>query len=295
MGDNPYSVKNRSIRAESLGYATKSKEEIFTQSRDKRIHESMVPAKALLRESRDSETHPNSFPIIFALDVTGSMLKIPLHLVQEGLPKIMEGIMQVGVPDPAILFLAIGDHEYDNFPLQVGQFESGDEQLDMWLTRTFLEGKGGGNEGESYSLAWYFASHHTVTDSWEKRKQKGLLITIGDEPCLSSLPARAVEEIMGVSPQASFSAKELLKKAQETYEVYHLHMLEGTAGHRSLHYWQNLLGQNCIEVAHHMDVANIIIDLVKRHASESVTYTQTTGNVVVDTPSTPSKEEEILL
>jgi hypothetical protein len=295
MGDNPYSVKNRTIRAESLGYTTKSKEEIFTQSKEKRIHESMVPAKALLRESRDSETHPNSFPIIFALDVTGSMLEIPLHLVQEGLPQIMAGIMQVGVPDPAILFLAIGDHECDNFPLQVGQFESGDEQLDMWLTRTFLEGKGGGNAGESYSLAWYFASHHTVTDAWEKRKQKGLLITIGDEPCLRTLPARAVEEIMGVKPQASFTDKELLEKAQETYDVYHLHMLEGSAGLRSLNYWRNMLGQNCIEVPHHMDVPKIIIDLVKRHASESVTFLPNTGNVVVDTPTTADKEEEILL
>lgn len=294
MGDNPYSVKNRTIREESLGYKTKSVHEIFTQSTEKRIHESMVPAKALLRESRDSDTHPNSFPIIFALDVTGSMLGIPLHLVQEGLPKIMSGIMEVGVPDPAILFLAIGDHECDNFPLQVGQFESGDEQLDMWLTRTFLEGKGGGNGGESYSLAWYFASQHTITDSWEKRKQKGLLITIGDEPCLRTLPTRAVNEIMGITPQASFTDKELLAKAQETYEVYHLHMLEGTAGYRSVNYWKGMLGQNCIEVAHHMDVANIIIDLVKRHASESVTFTPNTGSVVVDTPTT-NKEEEILL
>ncbi|STD12570.1 hypothetical protein [Chryseobacterium carnipullorum] len=40
----------------------------------------------------------------------------------------MGGIIQGGVPDPALLFLGIGDHECDAYSLQVGQFESGDEE-----------------------------------------------------------------------------------------------------------------------------------------------------------------------
>src|SRR5690606_5631209 len=96
----------------------------------------------------------------------------------------------------SVLFLAIGDHETDSAPLQVGQFESGDAELDLWLTRTWLEGKGGANSGESYLLAWYFASKFTKLDSLDKRGQKGFLFTIGDEPGLSILPKRAINEIM---------------------------------------------------------------------------------------------------
>ena len=132
-----------------------------------------MPSKALLRESRDSTSNPNSLPVIIALDVTGSMRTIPHSLVKEGLPNMVGNMIQRGVTDPAILFLGIGDHTCDDAPLQVGQFESGDEELDLWLTRTWLEGHGGGNNGESYLLAWYFAAKHTITDAWEKRGQKG--------------------------------------------------------------------------------------------------------------------------
>ena len=82
---------------------------------------------------------------------------VPHALVQDGLPHIMETILKKGVEDPQVLFLAIGDHTCDEAPLQVGQFESSDELLDRWLTDVYLEGHGGGNDGESYMLAWYFA------------------------------------------------------------------------------------------------------------------------------------------
>lgn len=147
MGGSFYSSDSRSLRAKTLGYTTKSADEIFLQNRRARIHESMMPQKALLREARDSENHPNSVPIVFALDVTGSMGHIPHYLVKEGLPNLMGSMIQRGVLDPQVLFLPIGDHECDHYPLQVGQFESGDEELDIWLTRTFIEGGGGGNAG----------------------------------------------------------------------------------------------------------------------------------------------------
>jgi hypothetical protein len=67
-----------------------------------------------IRESRDSTDHPNALPIILALDVTGSMGSIPHYLVKEGLPHLMDGIIQKGFPDPQVLFLGIGDHECDD-------------------------------------------------------------------------------------------------------------------------------------------------------------------------------------
>jgi len=197
MGYGSYSSHERSVRSDSLGYKSKSVDEIFAQNKVRRIHESMEPAKALLRECRDSVNHPNTVPIIIALDVTGSMGNIPHHMVKEGLPHMVDSMIENGVKSPSILFLAIGDHQCDNAPLQVGQFESGDLELDNWLTRTWIEGRGGANEGESYLLAWYFAAHHTSIDSFEKRGKKGFLFTIGDEPSLRNLPANVITEIMG--------------------------------------------------------------------------------------------------
>jgi hypothetical protein len=264
MGGTSYSVSSRAVRSAKLGYMTADRDEIFAQNKVRRIHESMIPKDAQLREARDSEAHPNTVPIILALDETGSMMDIPHWIIKEGLPKLMGGLIQKGLLDPALLFLAIGDHECDSYPLQVGQFESGDEELDQWLTRTYLEGGGGGNGGESYLLAWYYAALHTVTDAWEKRKKKGLLFTIGDEPNLDNLPKSSIEKLMG-SSQSKYTSDELLNKAQERYEVYHLHIVQGSAGSRSLGYWKQKLGDNCIEVKDYTKIADIITEIVLKH------------------------------
>lgn len=296
MGWTSYSSEDRTVRATSKGYHTKAVDDIFVQNKKREIHESMEPTKALLREARDSELHPNSVPIIVALDVTGSMGHIPHHLVKDGLPNMVEAMVQKGVKSPAILFLGIGDHETDSAPLQVGQFESGDEELDLWLTRTWLEGRGGANAGESYHLAWYFAANHTITDSMEKRGEKGFLFTIGDEPCLSTLPVRAIEEIMG-SAQAGFSEKDLLAAAQEKYHVFHLHMMEGSNGKYSLGYWEKLLGQNCIQVDDYTDVGTKIAETVAAHTTNRVSNDNTTQQVIPDTDTEENNKppEEIIL
>lgn len=289
MGGGYYDSVSRGTRTTT--YKSASSDQIFTQARERRIHQSMDPAKALLREARDSKNHPNSVPIVLALDLTGSMLHVPLFMVREGLPKIMGDIIQRGVLDPQILFLGIGDIECDEAPLQVGQFESGDEELDMWLTRVWLEGGGGGNGGESYSLAWYFTTFHTVTDAWEKRKQKGFLFTIGDEPCLRNLDANQLGHLMGVSSQASFTDRELVAKVQEKYNVYHLHVMEGSAGKRSLPYWKQLLGDNCIVIDDFHNIADQVIKIVTSNVNQNVTTTVKKEEKIPEV----IKQEEIIL
>jgi hypothetical protein len=265
MGFGIYSLEERTVRSEKLGYATKSVHEIFKQQT---INSSMNPHGVKIRESRDSIEHPNSLSIILALDVTGSMGSIPHHLVKQGLPNIMGNIMQQGIKDPQLLFLAIGDHECDQSPLQVGQFESSDALLDKWLTDVYLEGGGGGNPGESYLLAWYFAGFHTAIDCFEKRKQKGFLFTIGDEPTLPSVPAKALKGIMGDGQYSNSSAVELLDKAREFYLVYHLHIRETAAGgiQSTIDGWRQLMGQNLIVIDRHETVSSAIAEIVCKHA-----------------------------
>jgi len=262
MGHGFYSVDDRAARAAGAGYATKSAREIFSQ---RAINNAMNPYGVRLRESRDSAEHPNSVAIILALDVTGSMGSIPHHLVKEGLPKIMGRIIQSGTADPQLLFLAVGDHECDSSPLQVGQFESSDELLDKWLTDVYLEGGGGGNAGESYLLAWYFAGFHTSIDCFEKRKQKGFLFTIGDEPTLRDVPARSLQRIMGDGQYENYSTEAaLLDKARKLYHVFHLHIRETGAGsmQTTMDSWKQLMGDNLIILDRHEDVSKVIPEII---------------------------------
>lgn len=263
MGFTSYNLVARRLRSEELGYSSKPVDEIFTQQKEQCVHESMSPKGIDKRECRDSGAHTTTIPIILSLDLTGSMGKIPHELIKDGLPTLMGNLIQKGAKDVSLLFLGVGDHECDRYPLQVGQFESGDAESDLWLTRTYIEGGGGGNSGESYLLSWYFAANHTIIDSWEKREQKGFLFTVGDEPCLKSLPQRVIKEIMGDTARGQAASDvDLLAEAQKTYHVFHLHVMEGSAGHRSLNYWKNLLGQNCIQIKDYTKIPNIIVETV---------------------------------
>lgn len=263
MGYTSYCCDTRSLRASSMGYATKSVDQIFTQQKERKSHPEMDSKNIKIRECRDSEAHPNTVPIILALDVTGSMGHIPHDLIKTGLPTLMGDLIQKGCKDASLCFLAIGDHECDYYPLQAGQFESGDAELDMWLTRTFIEGRGGGNAGESYLLAWDFANSKVVTDAWDKRGKKGILITIGDEPCLEKLPLSALKEIYGenCSAQGNQTAQEILEKAKEKWEIFHLNL-----GSRYNDNWGRLLKQRNISVRDYKDIPNKVVEIVLTHS-----------------------------
>ena len=271
MGGGSYSSSSRSMRAEYEGYATKSATEIFSRN----LNSAMSPNGIDIRESRDSEEHPNSVAIIIALDVTGSMGSIPLYLVREGLPAIMQKIIDSGIKDPQVLFLAIGDHEYDRVPLQVGQFESSDELLDHWLTKVYIESGGGGNGGESYSLAHYFAANHTSIDCFEKRGQKGFLFTIGDEPTLPDYPARAIKNIMGCPEAREYDSLELLEAARKKYNVYHLHLKQGSNGRseRVMDGWKQLIGNDLIIVEDKYSIAQTIEKIIVESVNKKEIFT----------------------
>jgi hypothetical protein len=274
MGSGTYSLESRSVRATSLGYDTKDKEEIF---KSRQINNAMSPHGIKVREAFDSEDHPQSLAIVLGLDVTGSMGTVPHFLVKDGLPNIMDRIIKGGVPDPALLFLGIGDHECDRSPLQVGQFESSDELLDKWLTDLWLEGGGGGNEGESYLLAWFFAAQHTSIDCFNKRKEKGFLFTIGDEPTLKSLPRNTLSKLMGEGQFEDYTADKLIEMASQKYNVYHIHIKETAAGssQETIDGWKQLLHDNLIVADSKRDVAGIIADTVLSKGKGAIDLTRT--------------------
>ena len=290
MGGGSYSSTNRAVRSSALGYATKSEQEIFTS---RSINSAMNPYGVGIRESRDSAEHPNSVAIVIGLDVTGSMGSVPHFLVREGIVTIMANIIQAGVPDPQVLFLGIGDHECDRAPLQVGQFESSDALLDKWLTDIYLEGGGGGNDGESYLLAWYFAAKHTAIDCLEKRGQKGILFTIGDEPVLTEVPSRVLQKMMGEGQYENYTAAALLSAAQSMYHCFHIHIHETSTGsiQRTVDGWKQLLSDNLVVAKRKTDVAHIISSLVLN----TISLTKASSQEAPVTITSSEVKEEMML
>lgn len=206
---------------------------------------------------------------------------------------MMDEIIKAGNPDPQVLFMGIGDHECDRSPLQVGQFESSDELLDKWLMDTYLEGGGGGNDGESYLLAWYFAARHTKIDCFEKRKKKGFLFTIGDEHNLRSVPGPVLEKLMGKGGQYGtlLEASTLLEEARKMYDVYHIHTTETSSGKREIvpETWKQLMGDHLIVVQSSDHISGIIAEIVADDVKAEATPDKERESAE-DKP----KEEEIL-
>ena len=262
MGGGTYALKSAEVRSRSV-YSKMSRQETFTS----RSLDPEMDIRGKVRESCDSDEHPNSFPVIIALDVTGSMGSVPHELIKGGFPKIMGKIMGENIPDVQVCFLGIGDDVYDSAPFQAGQFETSDELNEKWLTKVYIESGGGGNDGESYSLAWYFAARHTAIDSYEKRKVKGCLITIGDEPCLPSTTESHIYRIFGEHPQSDVKADDILSEASEKWDCYHINVCD-YAGSRSstVNDWQQRMKDKLVttQSSSGTDIPDIIAGIVIR-------------------------------
>lgn len=233
------------------------------------INPQFDPAQIQLRESVDSPDNPESTPIIVALDVTGSMGIIPEALIKDGLGKMAtEIITRKPVSDPHIMFMAVGDAHSDRAPLQATQFEA-DIRIAEQLKELYLEGNGGGNNGESYYLPWYFAARKTAIDSFDKRGQKGLLFTIGDEPIHGKLLKHHAENIFGDTLEDDIATADLLKMVEERYDVFHLIIEQGdycSSKHgldRVRSEWKELLGERAIPVSDYTKVPEIIVSTLE--------------------------------
>ena len=177
----------------------------------------MDPYK-VMRECCDSDEHPDTLPVILALDVTGSMGGALLKTAAS-LNVIMQKILDE-YEDVEFMVMGIGDLSYDRAPIQISQFES-DIRIAEHLDRLWFERGGGGNGFESYTAAWYMGLYHTRLDCWEKGR-KGILITIGDEPLNPYLPADRLAQITGDQVVRDVNTYALYRAVLEKYEIFHI-------------------------------------------------------------------------
>lgn len=216
--------------------------EVFTQ---RGVHPLMNPQGLTVRESRDSADHPESLAIAFALDVTGSMGEVPRQLATRDLPQFMALLGACGVPDPQILFAAVGDATSDHAPLQVGQFESTAELMDQWLTWSYLEGGGGGTGSESYELVFYLAAEHFDADCFAKRRRKGYVFLTGDELPYPAVSRHQVQTLFGEHLAEDVPIEEVIAAAAEQWHLFFL-IPEPNRRQRCEPRWRDLLGDHVI-------------------------------------------------
>ena len=177
-----------------------------------------------VRECRDSKEHPNTIPVILALDVTGSMGQAAVEVASQ-LNIIMTEIYK-NVQDVEFLIMGIGDFDYDDSPLQVSQFES-DIRIAKQLDELYFEFGGGPNRYESYTAAWCFALNNTKLDCWNRGK-KGIIITMGDEEINPYIDGTAYRRIVGGQDSSTIETVPLYKKVIEKFDGYHINVERGT-------------------------------------------------------------------
>lgn len=242
------------------------------------LSDSLNPYK-IMRECRDNDEHPNTLPVILALDVTGSMGSSAVAVAKQ-LGKIMESIYSdKTVSDVEFCMMAIGDLAYDASPIQMGQFES-DIRIAEQLDAIYFEGHGGGNNYESYTAAWYMGLNHCDLDCW-KRGRKGIIITLGDELPNPYLPksgrSSGLAFVTGDKLQGDVETTELLPQVREKFDVYHISVNDRNSSYEYNNrtgkvdtQWRELLGENSYFVCGLNDLGKTISNIVTGSISSIV-------------------------
>ena len=244
--------------------AGKSRSSLF---RARGMNPALDPSRITMRDSRDSAHNPASTPIIVAVDVTGSMGMLAELLVKRGLRPLFEEILErKPVTDPHVMAMAVGDAWHDRAPLQVTQFEA-DIRVAEQIQDLWIESGGGGNRYESYNLPWYFAATRTAIDSFEKRRKKGYLFTVGDEPCPPVLEAGHVARVLGVGLQEDLATTDVLAMAERQYEVFHVVVEQGHYARARpddvMASWAPVLGQRVLRLADCEKLAEVIVSAIE--------------------------------
>jgi len=95
-----------------------------------------------------------------------------------------------------------------------------------------------------------FAAYHTKTDAFEKRDEKGVIITIGDEEPRHILTKRAIKNYIGDDVAEDIRFNDLLVASGQMYKPFHITIAEGHYASRNLDRvktaWQDYLGEQAL-------------------------------------------------
>lgn len=259
-----YTTKSRGLSADEFAASKDFTAQTMYTSRH--LPKELNPEN-ITRECCDSDEHPDTFPVILALDVTGSMGGAAMKVAQK-LNEIMTNLYEDnGVKDIEFCVMGIGDLAYDTAPIQISQFES-DIRIAEQLDKVYFEAGGGGNKYESYTAAWYMGARHCSLDCW-KRGKKGIIITMGDELPNPYLPKAQLTRVTGDKLQDDINTPDLLQEVKEKFNVYHISVKDRETSYTMYQNWydedskwKELLGNNYY-VASLDELAAVIVNIIK--------------------------------
>lgn len=206
-------------------------------------------------ESRDSEDHPQSNPVLVVFDVTGSNYARAVD-AQKRLPNLMD-LLQKYLDDPQVAVAANDDFKVVHVnSVQISDFES-DNRVDDHIRNIWLTRNGGSNDGESYDLLLYAAARKVVLDSVEKRGKKGYMFLYADEPIVPKVLKNEVEAVYGDTLQADIPIAEIIEEARRLWNIFVI-WPEGGYDHARQQY-VTLFGADSVLTLQH---ANLICELV---------------------------------
>lgn len=256
---------SREIRSDGTVLMSHDVKQNYTQNR---LADVLNPLN-VMRECRDSAEHPNTIPVILALDVTGSMGDTANEVAAK-LGVIMTQLYKE-VTDVEFMIMGIGDFVYDRAPLQVSQFES-DVRIAEQLDKIYFEGGGGPNAYESYSAAWAFAATQTDLDCW-KRGKRGIIITMGDEQLNPYLPRNEYENATGQKGCFQTNDKDIdtdavYAVAGQKYDIYHINIEHGRIPDMSG--WNRTLGKDHVYSCHVDGLAQVIAQIIAQYNEDAI-------------------------
>lgn len=273
---------SKGLTTDSLGVITSSisNQEMFKA----RSLDPALDPKNVIRECCDSEDHPNTLPVVIALDVSGSMGRAAVEVAKK-LNGIMTKLYEK-IADVEFMIMGIGDLAYDYNPIQASQFES-DIRIAEQLDKVYFEYGGGGNGFESYSAAWYFGTHHTKLDCWNRGK-RGIIITIGDERLNPYLPIRSrcsgLIATLGDNLEKDVETPELFEEASKKFDIYHIHVNHGSNYDKEgiEKSFKSIIEENHFKEATLDNIAETIVNIIVDAAENDV-------NTIITPATTPTQ------
>ncbi|MHA1148854.1 MAG: hypothetical protein ACTSR8_11510 [Promethearchaeota archaeon] len=161
------------------------------------------------------------FPLVVAVDVTGSMRTLPALFFEKlcilynevlfFLPEELKDSFEIS-------FAAIGDAYTDQAPIQITDFAKGFE-LDKNIKTLYPEGGGGGQARETYELiAYYYLKRCEIPEAL--KTVRPMLIIIGDEGYYSKVNRSHIKTYIGDPPRTDLISYEVFEELRKKFDVY---------------------------------------------------------------------------
>lgn len=206
--------------------------------------------------------------IALPADETGSLGSLP-RIFWDKMPMVAGQIVKCNYLDnPMISVAGVGDIEignngkYEEAPIQIADFCLL-RQLDDWLQRIWLEGKGGGQTYESYEMhAYFYARHCEIPNA-----RNPFCIFTGDEGFREILHKQHLDKYFGPGHEKNEDAREIFgelkRKFRDNVFLIHRSYGDSSVDRRVVAQWSETIGENHVVNLHEdRSIADVFLGIL---------------------------------